>query len=257
MERRLMRAADAVTCVTRPVAEDLDARIGARSTVVPHGFDPELIASVEQGEAAAQSLLDPERVSVVYTGRFGAHERDHVPLARALRALAAEEPAVAERIELVIAGSMRPEERELLEGLAPLRVSLLGALPHRRALGLQRAADVLLLFGSRRAQVANLKLYEYLGAARPILALAEGTEAGRIVAETGGLVVPADDPRAIQAAFRRAARGDLSDPDPESTRKYAYPGPAEQMADAVESAIARATARADRWTRLRRPGAAA
>jgi glycosyltransferase involved in cell wall biosynthesis len=245
LERRLMQAADVVSCVTRPVAEDLRARMDAHPAVVPHGFDPELIATArkEQGAAAADLLPDPCRVSVVYTGRF--YDRDPAPLLRGLRELADEEPAIAEGLELVIAGSLRRQERELLEmDASPLRISVLGALPHRHALALQGAADVLLLIcGSERTQVASLKLFEYLAAGRPILGLADGTEAGRILDEAGCEVVPADDPQAIKAAFRRAARGELSGPNPATVQRYAYPGAAKRMADAVDLAIERSTAR--------------
>jgi hypothetical protein len=106
---------------------------------------------------------------------------------------------------------------------------------------LQRAADALLVIASaRRSQLANFKLFEYLAAERPVLALAEGTEAGRIVRETGaGEVVASDDSIAIAAALRRLVAGQLAAPDPEALRLYTYPAAAERMADAVEAAIAR------------------
>ena len=108
-------------------------------------------------------------------------------------------------------------------------------------MALQRAADGLLLLASdRRSQLANLKLFEYLAAGRPIVALAEGTEAGRIVRETAaGEVVPSNDPAAIRDALRKLVAGQLSAPDPDALRPYTYPAAAQRMADAVEAAVGR------------------
>jgi len=239
LERRLLGAADVVTCVSRPAADDLRSRVGANVELVPNGWDPELAPPPDKGEVAR--LLDPERVSLVYTGRFGSYGRDPRPLIDALRQLTASEPELAARLELVLAGPYTEAELELVHTeVAPARISVLGSLPRPRALALQRAADALLLLASpRRSQLANLKLFEYLAAARPILALAGGTEAGRIVAEAGaGEVVRSDDVTAIAEALRRLVAGETEAPDPERLREYTYPSLAERMGDAVERAIA-------------------
>jgi glycosyltransferase involved in cell wall biosynthesis len=239
LERRLMRAADVAACVSRPVAEDMRARIGANAVVVPNGWDPELS---DAPGADAAGLLDPERVSLVYTGRFGSYGRDPRPLVRALGGLAAEKPNAAARLELAIAGPLTEDEARLFTAdLSPVKVTLLGSLPRSRALALQREADALLLIAAPgRSQLANLKLFEYLAAGRPVLALAAGTEAGRIVADaSAGEVVRADDHRVIEAALERVAGGEIEAPEASAAREYAYPGVAERMAAAVELAIDR------------------
>lgn len=241
MERRLLGSADVVTCVSRPAADDLRARVGANVELVPNGWDPELSAGPSPSPAGTEGLLDPERTSLAYTGRFGSYGRDPRPLIAALHALAEDEPALAARLELVLAGPYTEAELEVLRAdVSPARISVLGSLPRARALALQRAADALLLIASPgRTQLANLKLFEYLAAGRPVLALAGGTEAGRIVSETGGGdVVRADDPAAITAALRRLLAGEIRPPDPARLREYSYPGVAERMSDAVEHAIA-------------------
>jgi glycosyltransferase involved in cell wall biosynthesis len=239
LERRWLGEADAVVCVSPPVAEDFRARGIATPVVVPNGWDP---ISVPGGGPAAETGLDPGRVSLVYTGRFGSYGRDPGALVEALRALAAEEPESAARLELVIAGPLTTDEARLLEAdVSPARIVAAGSLPRERALALQREADALLLLASpTRTQLANYKLFEYLAAGRPILALAAGTEAGRIVEEAGGRAVRADDPEAIAGELRRLAAGELSALDPEAARAYSYPALAERMAAVVEGAIARA-----------------
>ena len=240
LERRLLGAADAVTSVSRPAADDLRDRVGATVELLPNGWDPELAPSLDDpAREQAEGTLDPDRVSLVYTGRFGSYGRDPRPLIEALRGLAASDPELAERLELVVAGPCTEEERALLgTDVAPARISVVGSLPRDRALALQRAADALLLIAAPgRTQLANLKLFEYLAAGRPIVALAGGTEAGRIVSETGGEVVRSDDMEAIGAALRRLATGGVQPPDPDWSGKYAYPSLAERMSETVERAI--------------------
>jgi glycosyltransferase involved in cell wall biosynthesis len=241
LEREVLGAADAVACVSRPAAEDLRRRLGIDSVLVPNAWDPDVSPPPDAAaDREVAGLLDHDRTSLVYTGRFGSYGRDPAPLVRALRELAQREPRVAERIEVAIAGPLTDAERRLLAAdVSPARITLLGSLPRERALRLQRVADALLLLAAReRSQLANLKLFEYLAAGRPIVALAAGTEAGRIVLETrAGEVVPSGDVAAITGALRRVAAGDLRPPDPEALGRYTYPAAAEHMAAAIELAI--------------------
>jgi glycosyltransferase involved in cell wall biosynthesis len=246
LERRWLGSADVVVCVSRPAANDLRARGIADPVLVPNGWDPDDLA--RGGAEPAQTfdgLLGPDRVSLVYTGRFGGHGGDPRPLVDAFRLLARSDADSAARLELVVAGPLTYDERRLLSAdVAPARIALAGSLPRDRALALQRAADVLLLLTSPTvSQRLNIKLFEYFAAGRPILAIAGSTEAGRVVGELGGEVVRADDPEGIEVALKRLAAGALDPPSPEAVRPYTYPAPAVRMADAVERAIAAAAAR--------------
>jgi glycosyltransferase involved in cell wall biosynthesis len=235
LERRWLGAADAVVCVSEPAAADLRRRGIAEPLLVPNGWDPE--AAVDS--AAPTELLDPERVSIVYTGRFGSYGRDPAPLVQALGDLARSDPEAAAKLELVIAGPLTDRETELFAtGVAPARIVHAGSLERGRALALQREANALLVVAQpARSQLLNIKLFEYLAAGRPILALAEGTEAGRVAGELGGEVVAADDPIAIAAALARLATEGIEAPRPEAIAPYTYPEPAKGMAEAIERAI--------------------
>jgi glycosyltransferase involved in cell wall biosynthesis len=245
-EASWLGVADVITVVSRPAGDDLADRLALDSMLVPNAWDPDLDAELgDGGPDAAAGLLDPDRRSLVYTGRFGSYGRDPEGLVEGLRALARDEPGTAERLEVAIAGPVTDEERALLASdVSPARITLLGSLPRAQAVALQRAGDGLLLIASeRRSQLANLKLFEYLAAGRPIVALAEGTEAGRIVLETGaGDVVPSWDPTAIREALTRFVSGQLGAPDAEALRPYTYPAAAQRMADAVEAAVGRGRA---------------
>jgi glycosyltransferase involved in cell wall biosynthesis len=236
LERRWLGAADAVVCVSAPAADDLRRRGIAEPLLIPNGWDPE---AVGDGKAAPTGLLDSERVSLVYTGRFGSYGRNPRPLVEALGRLATDDPDAAVRLELVVAGPLTDDEASLLSrDVSPARIVRAGSLTRESALALQREADVLLLVAQpTRSQLLNIKLFEYLAAGHPILALAAGTEAGRVVAELGGEAVRADDPAAIATALRRVAAGELEPPPAEAVAAYTYPTPAQRMAEAVEAAI--------------------
>jgi glycosyltransferase involved in cell wall biosynthesis len=238
LERRTLAAADAVVCVSEAAAADLRARGIADPVVIENGWDPE---EVEAARAASSGVaLDPDRVSLVYTGRFG-RGRAAGPLTHALAELAREAPDAAARLEFVVAGPLTPIERELLaRDVAPARIVLAGTLPRDRALALQREADALLLIAQpERSQLLNYKLFEYLAAGRPILALAAGTEAGRVAGELGCEVVAADDAPAITKALRGLISEGLPSPDAAAAARYAYPAPAQGLARVIEAAIAR------------------
>jgi glycosyltransferase involved in cell wall biosynthesis len=112
----------------------------------------------------------------------------------------------------------RPFLNALAHVIAPIRAGFIGDF---RASDRERNADVLLLLipdrGARSRGVASGKLYEYLAARRPILALApsDGVAAGLIRDAGAGIVVAPDDEQAIKAALHelieRWGRGDLPD----------------------------------------------
>ncbi|HLM32380.1 MAG TPA: glycosyltransferase [Solirubrobacterales bacterium] len=237
LERRWLASADAVVCVSEPAAADLRRRGLAEPVLIPNGWDPE--AAPEPG-GEPTGILDPERFSLVYTGRFGSYGREPRGLADGVAELARTDPDGAGQLELVIAGPLTTEEERLFaRNVAPARIVHAGSLARERALALQREADALLLLAQpTRSQLLNIKLFEYLAAERPILALAAGTEAGRVVEELGGRTVRADDPVAIAAALGGAVRGELDPPPRDAVAAYTYPAPAERMAEAIERAIA-------------------
>ena len=240
LERRWLTSADAVVCVSRPAADDLRERLGIEPRLIPNAWDPDLMQP--GADDAATQFLDPERVSLVYTGRFGSYGRDPAPLVRALAELGRDDPEPASRLELVVAGPLTDAEAALMRtDVSPARIVVAGSVSRSQALALQDSADALLLLASpRRSQLLNFKLFEYLAAGRPILALAEGTEAGRVVAELGGEPVRSDDVPAIIAALRRLISGGISPPDPKALAAYSYPAAAERMMDAVKAAVANA-----------------
>ena len=236
LERRVASTAEICIGATPPIAVDLARRLGARAVWVPNGWDPS-IASELRPQADAGSAFGVVRL--VYTGTLTVRG-DPEPLLRALRVVNADQTDCP--IRLVHAGRLTTQERALIARLeVEDAVEYLGTVDRAEAIALQRSADALVLLTSRNSSEATGKIFEYLAAGRPIVALAEGNEAERIVRETNtGITVPPDDIDAIAAALRRVASGELAHVyRPRELERYTYPGPAEAMAEVIEEAIRR------------------
>lgn len=237
LERRVALGADAATAATPPIAEDLERRLGAAATWVPNGWDPELEPQVA---AARPPELEPGRVNLVHTGTLsGGWGREPGPFLDALAQLRAHEPELGERLRLVLAGRARPEEDRAIaaRGLQDA-VRRVGQLPRAESLALQRRADALLLVTSNNRSEATGKVFEYLVAGRPILALAHENVAARLVHETRtGVTIAPDDVEAITASLASLARGELGRQyAPRGVERYVQPGPALEMLAAIERA---------------------
>ncbi len=241
LERRVAATADVVIGVTKPIADDFAGRLHARSSYVSNGWNPELDPVLAE---AVRPQLDPGLVNLVHTGQLsGPRGRDPRALLMALRRLQDEQPAVAAKLRIVLAGRLDAGEEQLLGELDHQgAVVSVGQLSRDAAAALQRDADALLLLTSPgHASQATGKLFEYLTAGRPIIALARENEAARIVQETRtGVTVAPDDVEGIASALAAAAEGTLARSyDPRGLDPYIYPGPAEAVAELIEESLAR------------------
>jgi glycosyltransferase involved in cell wall biosynthesis len=208
LERQVARRSTIVTAVSDAITADVERRYGVPVFTVSNGFDRTVLA----GASDEKGTLDPNRFSLVYTGVL-AIDVDEQPVVNrgkhaqtfldALNLLVAEDPAFATRLELVVAGPISDSEREVLtRGELRNIVRVLGLLPRARALGLQQAADGLLLIpGGAVAMPA--KVYEYLAARKPIFAVTEEDGvAAELLREAGGhTVAGTEDPVSLAGAF--------------------------------------------------------
>ena len=106
-------------------------------------------------------------------------------------------------------GDFRPADREYLESLElGDRVELIDYVPRRESLRLQKEADALLLLipeaGGRGRGVLSGKVFEYLAAERPILAIVppDGAAAQLIRDTDAGVVAAPEDEDGIRDALR-------------------------------------------------------
>jgi glycosyltransferase involved in cell wall biosynthesis len=105
----------------------------------------------------------------------------------------------------------------------------LGLLSHSATLSVMKGAD-LLLYLSKPNQSAGIKLYEYLGAGRPILSVcAECTEAARLIEQHHAGVAVSVNRDEIRAAVEQALGGKLEFA-PQGIERYSRVNQAERLA---------------------------
>lgn len=204
--RLVASQADAVTCVSAAIAEEVRG-LGAIGTVrvVANGCDFDDFAGLEYRPGG--------RFRITHTGSFFG-KRDPRPFLQAFRD--ADLDAVARFV-----GDFRSTDREWAEtlGLGD-RLELVDYLPRADALRAQRDSEALLLLipdaGGRGQGVLSGKVFEYIAAGRPILAVVppDGA-AAELIRETGaGVVVAPDDVDGIRDALtamhERFANGGLA-----------------------------------------------
>lgn len=162
LEARVCREADAILVTNEVVAGLLSDRHGTSSdsfTVVRQGFD---MAPDGTDQSQPDPIVEDGRLVLLFTGTFYRKFRDPTPLISAL----SEVPEV----HLVVAGDVGPFGPAF--DVLGDRATLLGKRPHSACLALQRRADALVNLGNTQSYQVPGKIYEYLGAGRPILHIA-------------------------------------------------------------------------------------
>jgi glycosyltransferase involved in cell wall biosynthesis len=239
LERKVVRTAERTTVVQEGVGDDFRTRLGIDAAYVPNGWDPDLATEADSAELPE---LPANRTLLVHTGTLsGPWGRHPGKLLEGLRRLIEHDPEARTRIALVLAGRLDQREQELIarSGLDGV-VTHIGHVSRAQALALQRRADALLLITSREVSwELPGKFFEYLGAKRPILALAEGNEAARMVRDMGtGLTVAPDDSEAIERGLASVLDGELNRAfAPRGLDRFTYPAVAREMEEQIERAI--------------------
>lgn len=169
----------------------------------------------------------PKRFRVAYFGRFRKFVEPDALFEGFARFVAAEGDAT-----LQIIGGLSDEHRAKAEqfGIAE-HLEVVPPVPFRESLPVLQAADVLsmVINPASHLQIPG-KLYDYLAAGRPILAVSANAEADRILAETqAGLSAPHGDPAAIAAALTRLRKETFA-PDADAVESYSARAQAARVA---------------------------
>ncbi|MEO6066316.1 MAG: glycosyltransferase [Lysobacterales bacterium] len=168
-----------------------------RITPILNGYDEADFANFPPAAAATS-----DRLVIVHAGNINPEFRDPRPLLRALRRLVDRGVLVPERICLrFIGGGEFGESSEMRAALQEtnlaLQVEFVGRLAYDAALRELARADVLLLLqaSSDTVSLVPAKLYEYLRAQKPVLALVHPGATSEVLNATGGgwSVDPRDD----------------------------------------------------------------
>jgi glycosyltransferase involved in cell wall biosynthesis len=195
LAKLVARSADAIVCVSDAIAEEMRKRSPAgRVETIANGSDFDDFAGLEHRPS--------ERFRITHAGSFFG-KRDPRPFLTALRDSGLEDVAAR------FLGDFRSADREWAETLGlGERLELIPYAPRRRSLELQRDSEALLLLipdaGGRGRGVLSGKVFEYLAAERPILAVVppEGAAAALIRDAGAGVVVAPEDVEGMTAALR-------------------------------------------------------
>ncbi len=227
-ESKVVAQADRVLVVSEPMRQLFlaihpDAPPG-KLQVIPNGYDPDDFTNppaVKQEE---------NRLSIVYTGSFYGKHRTPEYFLRAVRLALDDRRIPAGQLRVRFIGNFSASLLDLVAaaGLEQV-VEIVGYLPHREAVARLCAADLLLLIigsGTGSQVVFTGKIFEYLAARKPILALIPPGAACDLIQDAGaGVIVPPEDipsiARELSALYERWRQGKLAiSPNEDVIRRY-------------------------------------
>jgi Glycosyl transferases group 1/Glycosyl transferase 4-like domain len=193
-ERRVLRDVAGLVTVSDTWRDLLQSRFGKPTITVLNGFDPD-----DYPPEALSASGSRDELAILYTGTLYPGRRDPTPLFQAVARLG--EKAHGIRIKLYGADPATVSALAERAGVAD-KVEAHAAVTYDRVVALQRAADILLMLRwndpSERGIVPG-KLFEYVGARRPILCL--GYDQGDVpdIMRKRALGLVSEDPAVIAA----------------------------------------------------------
>lgn len=202
-KQRIIRGAAKIICVSKGELDELRAEFprlhAGRFTCITNGYDPADLP--ENGTVAERSA----RLSLIHAGTI--YQGIAGEFFDALRQLLADDPAIGQSIEVQLLGEIAYEYDAAVRTLESAGiVKVHGLQPHARTLQLVHRSDVLvILLGGTRFLPSHLpsKVFEYLHAGKPILAIAAEGELTEIVKQSGlGIVVPPQSVDGVVEALR-------------------------------------------------------
>ncbi len=201
LEKRVLKVADKIIVTIRRVKESiLKHYLGLDYhdvIIIPQGYDPEDFDTKSSSKRPARRTL-----RITHAGTFYA-DRNPSVLFQALHNIFRDVPQIRGRLELDLIGNVREEDRALANKLGlQNEVNFLGYLDHKECARRLQESDVLWLVLDNDYQSPG-KLYEYLGARKPILgSLDEGYMKQLMLESEAGVCVPLKSLQAQEEAVR-------------------------------------------------------
>ena len=242
IEKKTMAPASQLITVSEPLAEDLSQLHGKHTDVIPSGFDLDDYSA---------SVPLTTKFTITYTGRLYRGRRDPSELFKALRLLQQEDESLVCNLEVRFVGF---DSRDVVGTLVEEHslgdtVKFLQQVPFEESVRLQKESTVLLLLSwndPRDEGTYSGKLFEYLGAGRPILATSvyEGGSIPKLLSETGSGIT-ANDAATIKGIlkvwlleFQQEGRlHSYFNPKAEVIQTYTWEGQAKKLAAAFDRAL--------------------
>ena len=165
LERSLLQSASAVIAVSEPLASIQSSFLRKPVHIITNGLDPE-----DYSLAQTKS----SKFSIVYTGTLYKGKQNPSPLFEALRLLIYKKRINPAKLEVHFYGADKHYLRNLLMGTGlDDMVHLHDSIPFEECVRRQQSATILLFLNWNDLEQKGLysgKIFEYLGARRPILA---------------------------------------------------------------------------------------
>ena len=167
LEKRTLKTADMLIAVSEPWSDRLRQRYRSHEVnTIPNGFDPDDFLSKPPVTS---------RFTITHAGMLYQGQRDPTVLFEVLRDLGIEKAVDLSQVQVRFYGPTYPWLAPLVQnyGLEKV-VELCGVIPRQEVLLRQMESQVLLILSWTHPKDTGLhtgKLFEYLGAARPILAI--------------------------------------------------------------------------------------
>lgn len=231
MEREVLQAADTVLGAwpAMPALFEAKAKI-QRMEVITNGYDP---ADFPEGVVALDQAF-----TIAHVGSFSP-ARNPKALWQALASLIEEQPAFAQHLRIKLAGKVDFSVQQDIEahGLQD-HLDRSEYLPHKEVASFQASSQLLLLVANQAPTASSIipgKVFEYLAAARPIIALCppSGDLAAIVEQANAGSAFGYTDVEGLKTHIEQAFTAFLSSgiPAPKSLRKqYARDVQTERLA---------------------------
>ena len=189
-ERRLEKScianADRLITVSQPLAEQLEELHQIKCSVITNGFEP--------SDFPKKSKDSSELFTISYTGQLYSGKRNPKPLFDAVEELIQEGKIDTSKFQINFYGTQINE----LPGLDEYNnldqvLNIFGKVNYREALDIQQSSTILLQVNAKTTiekGVYTGKLFEYLGAKRPVLAIPKiGGVVDELLTETNAGIV--------------------------------------------------------------------
>lgn len=195
VEQRILSSAAGLITVSEPLADVLKKKYGRPVSIVLNGFDHNDYPSDAEMTSPGRTL------NMVYTGIIYEGKQDIAPLFQSLANMGSRDSFRVKLYGRYLQHARRLVAQYDIQSI----VEVNEPIPYKEALRAQRQADVLLLLlwnDPREKGVYTGKLFEYIGAGRPILAIgpSDNVAADMILERNLGMVFqdPADISEQLQ-----------------------------------------------------------
>lgn len=175
LEQGVLQHTDVVTAINEPMLNSIRKRCRNLShlqfEIVEQGYDPQDFAEASNGKKWSDDQLH-----FLYSGIFyDSNQPD--PFLKALRSAINSDPEMAGRVKMHFQGHLTERHYKRIKELG-LEQNLLdhGYVTHKQAVENLKKADVLWLIANFRHQTRQIttgKLFEYVGAAKPVIGLVD------------------------------------------------------------------------------------